>query len=203
MCNAYTVRPKLAGRAQELVVSTEITKLPANLVRRTGRGVVAVIGAGGLTGKTMRWGIQTPRFDSINNARSDKLASPVWAESLEKRRCIVPISSFFEWQELPHRAKQPYEFRRRDDDWMWVAGLYATSEKYGDCYATITTEPPAWMVPIHDRMLAILDFDRAMDFLHDGTPPDAPYAGEILATPCPSPLRKPKPEDKNQQGELF
>ena len=88
MCNAYTVRPKLAGRAQELLVSTEITKLPATLVRRTGRGVVAVIGTDGLTAKTMRWGIQTPRFDSINNARSDKLASPVWAESLEKRRCI-------------------------------------------------------------------------------------------------------------------
>jgi putative SOS response-associated peptidase YedK len=203
MCNAYTVRPKVTGSLRELAISTEAAKRSTPLVRRTGKGIVAVNGPSGWTAKIMRWGIQTPRFDSINNARSDKLTSPIWAESLQNRRCIVPITSFFEWQELPHRAKQPFEFHRPDHDWMWVAGLYSHSRTYGDCYATITTDPPEWMVSIHDRMLAVLDFDQALEFLHHGFTPGTPYAGEILATPCASPLKQAKPQGKNQQGELF
>jgi putative SOS response-associated peptidase YedK len=203
MCNAYTVRPRLGASALAAVVSSEVSRLPTPLVRRTGQGVAVVMEEGNLVPRTMRWGIHTPRFDSINNARSDKLASPTWAESVEQRRCLVPISTFYEWQEKPHAGKQPYEFRRGDGDWIWVAGLYKRSEKYGDCYATITTEPPAWVLPIHDRLLAILDFEDGMAFLRGEMRPSAPYQGDLVAVPCVSPLKRRPPVGGDPQGELF
>ena len=84
---------------------------------------------------------------------------------------------------------------------MWVAGLFEHSDKYGPCYATITTEPPEWVVPIHDRMLAVVDFDDGLAFLRGETLPFGPYAGIIEAAPCESPLKRKGPGPP--QGELF
>lgn len=159
---------------------------------------------GELQPETMRWGFHRPFSDSINNARSDKFSSPTWKESLALRRCLVPVSTFFEWKPEADGRKQAYEFKRPDGEWMWIAGIYEHSEKFGLCFATITTEPPEWVVPIHDRMLAVLDFDDALEFLHGATLPFTPYAGSITATPCESPLkRKPDAKESGPQGELF
>lgn len=186
------------------MVSAEISKLPSQLVRRTGRGVVLTMdGSGALAAATMRWGFQRPFSDAINNARSDKFDSPTWRDALESKRCMVPISTFYEWQELPNGGKQAFEFRRPDDEWMWVAGIYEPSEKHGFCYATITTEPPAWVVPIHDRMLAVLEFEEGLRFLKGQTLPFAPYEGHLIAGPCDSPLKKKRPSDGGWQEDLF
>lgn len=204
MCNAYTVRPKVGAKALEAVVSAEISQLPSLLVRRSGRGVVVTAKDGELIPETMRWGFHRPFSDSINNARSDKFSSPTWREALVQRRCLVPISIFYEWQPKSNGLKQAYEFRRPDCEWMWVAGLFEYSANHGNCYATITTEPPEWVVPIHDRMLSVLDFDEALEFLHGANLPFTPYAGPIIATPCESPLkRKPDAKESGPQGELF
>lgn len=199
MCNAYTVRPKVSASVLAEAISGEIRKLPSPLVRRSAAGVVVVAENDGLVPEIMRWGFHRPFSAAINNARADKLAAPTWRESLALRRCLVPVSTFFEWQPLPRGAKQAYEFRRPDGDWMWVAGLYERTDALGGCYATITTEPAPVVVPIHDRMLAVLDFEAALEFLRGGAPPDGPYAGEILAAPCDSPLKR----KIDPQAELF
>lgn len=201
MCNAYTVRLSTSARQLAEVVSGEVRSLPSPLVRRTGRGVVVKRSPAGLEAATMRWGFSRPVSDAINNARSDKIHSPTWKEALAGRRCIVPISGFYEWQALPGGRKQAYEFRRPDGEWMWVAGLYEFSEKYGMCYATITTDPPEWMVPIHDRMLAVLDLPDALAFLDGQTLSFRPYGGRVDFAACESPLRK--RSDGGGQAELF
>jgi putative SOS response-associated peptidase YedK len=200
MCNAYTVRPKVRAADLGAKVSAEISKLPSPLVRRTGRGVVLTMTDGELVPSIMRWGFNRPFSDAINNARSDKFTSPTWAASLRSRRCVVPISTFYEWQPLPGKAKQAFEFQRRDGEWMWIAGLFEQSEEHGLCYATITTEPSAVVVPIHDRMLAILEFTDALGFLQGGNLPFEPYEGPIIANPCESPLRRKPPQGGNMQG---
>jgi len=200
MCNAYRVKPKRSESRFEIAVSDEIQRLPSTLVRRTGHGVVVTLEGGELQPALMRWGFHRPFSDAINNARSDKFDSPTWREALAMRRCLVPISMFYEWQPLPNRGKQAFEFRRPDHEWMWIAGLFEDSTKYDRCYATITTGPPEWMLPIHDRMLAVLDFKDGETFLQGGTLAFEPYAGKIIAEPCESPLKQQKPRE---QGELF
>lgn len=193
MCNAYTVRSKVGARDLAALVSAEVSKLPSPLVRRTDPGVVVRLNDAGLLPATMRWGFHRPFSDAINNARSDNFSAPTWAESLRLRRCLVPISTFYEWQPQPGGGKQAFEFKRPDGEWLWVAGLFEHSDKYGLCYATITTEPPDWVVPIHDRMLAVVDFDAGLAFLRGETLPSGPYAGMIEAAPCESPLKRKGP----------
>lgn len=204
MCNAYTVRPKVGALALEAVVSAEISKLPSPLVRRTGPGVVLLSNEAGPFPEIMRWGVHRSFGDAINNARSDKFSSPTWTESLKLRRCLVPVSTFYEWQHLPGGTKQAYEFRRPDGGWMWIAGLYERTSSHGACYATITTEPAPVVMAIHDRMLAVLNEEVAFAFLRGESLPFTPYAGEIVATSCESPLKqKAKPPKDDPQGELF
>lgn len=213
MCNTYRLdkkgrkgaaNPEEVAAVAELI-EAEIARKGSSLTRRTGPGIVVTGVRGELTATTMRWGFRHEKYREVNNTRASSLRSPFWAESLAERRCIVPISLFYEWQELPEGApkgmtKQCYSFQRPDEDWMWVAGLWQEFEGLGRCYSTITTEPPAIVEPIHDRMLAVLEWEAAMAFLDGDKMPWSPYAGDLAIQACPSPLRKKSPP---HQPELF
>ena len=63
---------------------------------------------------------------------------------------------------------------------------------------------PGVVVPIHDRMLTVLDAEMAFALLRGETLEFTPYAGEIVATCCDSPLkRQTKPPNDELQPELF
>jgi putative SOS response-associated peptidase YedK len=203
MCNAYRIKPKRSGQGLDAAVSETIRRLSSDLVRRTDPGVVVTLRDGNLAPSLMRWGFYRSFSDAINNARADHFYSSTWSDALASRRCLVPISIFYEWQPLTNGKKQPYEFKRQDGGWMWIAGLWEESGTSGPCYATITTEPSALVEPIHDRMLAVVDFDDGERFLRGGELPFQPYAGPLMASPCESPLKRSKPPRDSAQGDLF
>jgi putative SOS response-associated peptidase YedK len=201
MCNAYNVQAKVGAKELTEVISRVIRQLPSPLVRRCGPGVVITGQVDELKPQIMRWAFEHPKYKAVNNARATSLKSPYWAESLQERRCIVPISRFYEWEEAPSgRAKKCYEFRRPDGEWMWIAGIYQSFTSHGNCYATITTDPTPAVAAVHDRMLAVLDWGAALAFLAKDFTPSAPYDGEIVISPCESPL---KHQRDFGQGELF
>ncbi len=184
----------------------KIDLLPSELVRRTGVGLVITGIENALEPKLMRWGFPHPKYREVNNTRASSLRSPFWAESLAQRRCLVPLTLFYEWQEIPPHApkgatKSCFSFQCPDGGLMWVAGIYQHFDHLGDCYSTITTEPtpPVW--PIHDRELAILDWDMGMRFLTGETLSWQPYAGALKATECASPLKTTQTD--STQGDLF
>ena len=201
MCNAYNVQAKVGAKELCEVISGVIRQLPSSLVRRCGPGVVVTGQVHGLKPQIMRWAFEHPKYKAVNNARATSLKSPYWAESLQERRCIVPISTFYEWEEAPQgKAKKCYQFRRPDGEWMWIAGIYQHFTSHGNCYATITTDPTPAVAAIHDRMLAVMDWDAALAFLAKDFTPISPYSGEIIINLCESPLKHPRDLG---QGELF
>jgi putative SOS response-associated peptidase YedK len=202
MCNAYTIRPKGSRAAFDEAVSAAAARLKRPLVRRSDPGVVVVMRDGVLVPELMRWGFARGKFNSINNARSENLTKSLWTRPLQESRCLVPMTTFYEWQELPGQSKQPYEFKHPSGDWLLIAGLYEISDSHGPCYATLTTAPSAQVEPIHDRLLAIMDWDRAQAFLHGEDTAFQPYRGPLDIQPCISPLIAKKPKDSDQ-GHLF
>ncbi len=211
MCNCYT----LAERFDRLPIINRLDltlggRIPI-LSRKGGSGIVVLETEEGLKAELMNWGFErmarvpvkttaktkpgTPDHKMIqrntNNTRTDNLASRMWSAALRERRCIVPMSIFYEWKHLPSGIKEPYAFHRKDDGVMWVAGIYERAEQHGPCYSTLTTEPATVAKPIHDRMLAVLDYEDALAYLHGGAPPDndKPYEGPLVADPCESPLK--------------
>ena len=203
MCNVYRLKEKKIVADVDEVVNERIRQLASKLIRRSGRGPVLRQQQGAVVVDEMRWGFERGFSDSINNARTDNLKSKVWEEAYEQRRCLVPISEFYEWQPLPFDKKQPHAFRHpKDNEWLWVAGLWEPSDRHGGCYATLTTEPSAAMEPIHDRMLAIVGLVQGMEFLNGAELSSKPYDGPLHIEACESPLKKQARED-DPQGELF
>ena len=203
MCNVYRLKEKKIVADVDAAVNERIRQLASKLIRRSGRGPVLRQQEGKPVVDVMRWGFERGFSDSINNARTDNLKSKVWEEAYEQRRCLVPISEFYEWQPLPFDKKQPHAFRHpHEDEWLWVAGLWESSENHGACYATLTTEPSVVMEPIHDRMLAIVGLERGMEFLAGAELSSKPYGGPLHIEACESPLKKQARED-DPQGELF
>ncbi len=214
MCNAYKIGKQgiVSKREVDEIVSGVIDLLPGPLIRRRGRGVVVRGVEGELTANLMRWGFVHEKYREVNNTRKESLKTPFWKESLAQRRCIVPMSEFYEWEELPEGApkgleKQCHAFRRPDEDWLWVAGIWQEFDGIGECYSTITTPPVAPVFPIHDRMLAVLPWERALAFLGGEEMAWTPYEGPLEERVVPSPLKRQKPAVGKKplppQGELF
>ena len=199
MCNSYRIKPK-RGAAKDLhgKISAAAESLGASLVRKSDPGVVVTAGLGV---EVMRWGFRRIFNPSVNNARSDKLAGGMWAAAFRERRCVIPMTLFYEWGPGSGGKKQASEFGDPADDFLWVAGIWEEHPEFGRCYSMVTTAASSLMAPIHNRMPAILLPAEALEFLSGGSWSFQPFVGPLTVTPCASPLVKPQGADAQQ--ELF
>lgn len=149
----------------------------------------------GLEGLMMKWGLipswaDDPKIgNGMINARADGIeAKPAFRSAFKARRCLVPVSGFYEWQAIEgQKTKQPYFIQRADGAPMFFAGLWERWTK-GDApiesYTIITTEPNEQMAAIHNRMPVILGDDRIEQWMDPKASKD-----DLLA------LLRPAPED--------
>ncbi len=116
---------------------------------------------------SFRWGLlpfwaKDKKLAARNiNARAETVASkPTFKESLAKRRCLIPVDGFYEWQRRD-KGKLPHYVYRRDGSPLALAGLWSTwkdpdtGERLRTC-TIITGEPNDLVAPIHDRMPVVL-----------------------------------------------
>lgn len=102
------------------------------------------------------------------NARVETLAEKsAFKRPFEKRRCIIPVDGFYEWQKRPgHKHKQPYFIQRADGEPMALAGLWEIwrgPDREGPAFPSVTiiTGPAnEKMAAIHDRMPMLLTPDH-------------------------------------------
>lgn len=104
----------------------------------------------------MQWGF---RMDKrlIFNARSETAADkPLFRQSLEVRRCLIPASSYFEWdhRQQPH---QKYGFRLENKEQFYLAGLYRFEDPAAlPVFTILTREAAPEIACFHDRMPVII-----------------------------------------------
>lgn len=98
------------------------------------------------------------------NAKSETLAEkPSFRNSLHRKRCILPVNGFYEWQTL-EKLKIPYYITLKDRPVFALAGLYDqwTNRETGevlDTFTVITTRANPMMEEIHNlkkRMPVVL-----------------------------------------------
>ncbi len=124
------------------------------------------------------------------NAKGEGIeAKSSFREPFRKRRCLVPIDGFYEWQKLDPKGKekQPYNISRADGRIMTLAGLWDRwTSPAGETirsFTVITTTPNSVMARIHDRMPVILapeDWPRWL-----GEAPASVDELKGLFVPCP------------------
>jgi putative SOS response-associated peptidase YedK len=135
-----------------------------------------------------RWGLipgwsDDPRIASRTfNARAETVASnPVFRDAFRRRRCLVPVDSFYEWLRDGSK-RQPMRIHDPDDRPLALAGLWTGRQDpdggvWHRTFTIVTTRPNAFMASIHDRMPVIVPPDAWARWL-DTKPPDV---GELRA----------------------
>jgi putative SOS response-associated peptidase YedK len=122
------------------------------------------------------------------NTRAESLAKRHNRELLERRRCVFPVTSFFETRKEGGRTLKPkeiHEFSMGERGVIPLGGIYSVwvnpedgDDKRYSC-SIITTEPNELVAQVHDRMPFILppeavavwldrevtDFDRLMGLI--------------------------------------
>ena len=140
-----------------------------------------------------RWGLiphwaEDPKIGNrLFNARAETLAtSPMFGEAFRRRRCLVPVDSFYEWRR-DGRIRQPFRVVRSDHRPFALAGLWSgwRDPETGEVRRTftiVTTTPNDEMRPIHDRMPVLVPpgaWSRWLD-------PSLPDPGELQGLLVPA-----------------
>jgi putative SOS response-associated peptidase YedK len=120
--------------------------------------------------QTARWGLipswakDASRQANAINARVESIAEkPTFKSAFKSRRCLVPVTGYYEWAtELgKYKPKQPFYISHKDKHSLAIAGLYeswinpATNSPITTA-AIITREAAGIVAPIHHRMPVIL-----------------------------------------------
>jgi putative SOS response-associated peptidase YedK len=116
---------------------------------------------------TYRWGLVPHWSDDLKgaarmiNARAETItSSPAFRDAFERRRCVVPVDSFYEWKR-EGTVRQPYRIVRADDRPLALAGLWAgwhdpETDQVRRTFTIVTTTPNQAIAELHDRMPVVL-----------------------------------------------
>ncbi len=163
-----------------------------------------------------RWGLvpswaKDPSIGSrMINARAETaFDKPAFRSAMKRRRCLIPISGFYEWKKGSGKVKQPYFIHRPDGAPLALAGIHEYWEGHDGAFessALLTCGPNGVMEAVHDRMPVILHPD-AWDTWLDGTV--SREGLEMLLVPCPdhdlvlTPVSTAVNNPRNQGAELI
>ena len=138
-----------------------------------------------------RWGLIPFWAKEINsgysmiNARAESLEQKKsYARPFKSKRCVVPVSGFYEWKKS-NGEKIPHYITQNSSDLMNVAGLYEEwkPKKQGESpinsFTIITTDANDPVSELHDRMPAML-LDEELDIWLDPNNQDTTSLKDLL-----------------------
>ena len=196
MCGRYThlYTWKQLHRLLGLVSAETQMRMSYN-VAPSQRATIVRPESGGRVAEDLRWGLIPSWFkdsaigNKTINARSETVATtPAYRSAFRKRRCVVPVSGFYEWQPVGEgKRRLPWYITPVDDEPLTFAGLWEEWRESPDAqplrtFTILTTTPSAMMSRIHHRMPVVLevngldewldpsieDVDRLQALLHPG-----------------------------------
>lgn len=173
MCGRYWIEPQsdeelvriidaMQRIDSELRVQTEGEIFPGD-----GVPVLCLSRAGNVRPFAMAWGYDLGSGKKLINARSETAAQkPLFRESMRCRRCLLPMSAYFEW-ERRGGVRIKYRIAPEAEGLHFLAGLYRFEGSQPAC-AVLTTEAAPEIAFIHSRMPVILPVEKEERWLRSG-----------------------------------
>lgn len=117
--------------------------------------------------RPLRWGFIPHWYQKPNggplliNARAETIAEkPAFRAACRERRCIVPVSGFYEWTRLEDGTKLPWYIQRSDGAPLAFGAVWQDWGEMGATAAIVTTGANKAMGEIHHRIPVILEQDQ-------------------------------------------
>ncbi len=204
MCGRYTitVQPELLAERFDAALPPEMSEPRYNAAPT--QTLPVLLNEDVHNVQMLRWGLVPHWSKTANadyhmiNARAETLEEKsTFREALRKRRCLVLADGFYEWKKTDD-GKVPMRITLKSGEPFAFAGLWETwkDRESGELLRTftiITTTPNDLMVPIHDRMPAMLLPEVEKAWLDDAAGPEA---WRELLRPYPADLMKAYPVSK-------
>ena len=159
---------------RELIRALEVVRLPGLSHEKTAdrdvypsQAAVTIHAAGNnsiLGMSEMFWGFSNPaKKGLIINSRSETAREKrTFADSIAKRRCVIPASGFYEWD----KYKARFRFTPQNDPLLFLAGFYR-EEQGVPRFTVLTTEANESMIKVHDRMPVMIGRDEIRSWIGD------------------------------------
>ena len=112
------------------------------------------------------------------NARVESASEKAsFRESGRKRRCIIPASSYFEWEHVDRgdgkkSAGPKYSICPKGQDMTWLCGLYRMEDGV-PVFTVLTRDASEDVAVLHDRMPLMLPENMIAEWLDLETDPGA------------------------------
>ena len=170
MCGRYWIDPG-DDQLEQIIAQMQRTDLPVKTSGEIFPGdalpVLCLSRAGNERAFAMTWGFALPNGQRVINARSETAREkPLFAQSMAQRRCLLPMSAYFEWQK-DGREKIKYRIAPVEPGMYFLAGLYRfEGNRPVCCVLTLPASPE--LAPIHPRMPLILPAQAQKDWLRQG-----------------------------------
>lgn len=166
MCGRFTIHTLMNRLLQEFGIENVSWEVPQRYNVAPTQDIPVVRQQDGKpTLSPLRWGLipswaKDPKIGYTTiNARSETAAEkPAFRSAMKSRRCLIVADGFYEWKR-EGKNKQPWLFRRGDEQPFAFAGMWERWEKGDKPLETctiLTRSANTLMAPIHDRMPVIL-----------------------------------------------
>jgi putative SOS response-associated peptidase YedK len=204
MCGRFVIAKPKFSRIEKVLESAFAELQPRyNVCPTQNIPVIRKKSAGGYEMVEMRWGLvptwaKDPAvFHATFNARAETVAEkPSFRAAFRARRCLIPVSGFYEWKAVDKR-KQAYYITGADEGGLALAGLWEERAGQGASLLSCTIivgEPNELVATVHDRMPVILSESACADWLDPHTPTEVvswflqpyPASGMLCWTVSPS-----------------
>ena len=154
----------------DAVPSNDLPEVPNYNVCPTVQIPVVTADTAGRRLRPMRWGFIPHWYKKPNggplliNARAETIAEkPAFRAACRARRCLVPVTGFYEWYREGKDTPLPWFVQRADGAPLVMAGIWQDWEHAGEAFtscAVVTTAANAAMARIHHRIPVILTEDQ-------------------------------------------
>lgn len=153
MCGTYYLDKKLKYDLERWVIMPEgIFKYGD--IRPGDRGFIIMEGH---QGSFKEWGYLLNNKRIFNARIETVLKKKLFKEDASKRRCIIPVRGFYEWDQ------DHTKYRFFNDDILYLAGLYHENQ-----FTILTKEAEEIMEGIHSRMPVIISKEDIDLWLEEG-----------------------------------
>ena len=135
--------------------------------------IPAIVNHNGISLINTFWGVveQSDAPTKGKNLRAEN--TNTYYKKIEKNRCLIPASSYFEYKTVPVSGKKTplklkHEMAWRDLDQFYIAGFYDIYKDGSLGFGLVTTIPNPVQAEIHNRMIITLNPKTGNLFLDGG-----------------------------------
>ena len=174
MCGRYVIRKPVTSTNQivhknEGVDDSEnFNAYPTSLLPIIKADENEIILTNFIWGLVPSWSKKMSDFKPLNNARLETVTEKITFKNLlNKNRCVIPASGYYEWKKDENNKKTPQFIYKKDNTNLYFAGLYQKNENIE--FTIITREASSELKNIHSRMPVVLEEKDILKYLNTKT----------------------------------